>query len=108
MTSKGDLYRRKQSIIDTAKQNDLVASLFQQHYKEIQHLQDHTEIFTDTYLILTRTYKPDQDFVSEFKRQFRNFRLEYYEKSRQLNYQLTSYDNADNSKNKGIAEKESF
>lgn len=44
------------------------------------------DIFQDTFLTLTRTYQPDQDFVSEFKRKFIQIKLEYYEKGKQQNY----------------------
>lgn len=80
-----DQIKRELAIINKAQQNEVVNEQMRQYYTKLYSLlvksDKDQDIFNDTYLNLTKTYKPNRPFDIEFARQFRNLKIEFREKS---------------------------
>lgn len=86
-------YRRKQNNLEKSEYNYLVNDLLTKHYSYLHSLlvksdTDETT-FNDTYLKLTRMYSPDQDFIDQFKFQFKQLSGQYMKDDRCYNYAET-------------------
>ncbi len=85
-------YKRKFVNIEKAVYNEVVNQLLTQHYHYLHSLLVKTEqdedTFNDTYLKLTYTYNPEQDFIEQFKHQFYNFQYAYEQDDKNANYYL--------------------
>lgn len=83
-----DNYRRKSCIINNAIENLTVNKFIESNYQYLQSLlintEDDRDIFQDTYLNITRTYKPNLKFIDEFIRQFRNLKIAYHKKDAEM------------------------
>ena len=83
-------YRRKQVNIEKAAYNPEISRLLQLHYKHLHSLlvrvEGDEDTFNDTYLKLTHSYNPNQDFIEQYKHTFYNLKYAYEQDDKQLNY----------------------
>ena len=92
-------YRRKQVNINKATYNPEISTLLQLHYKYLHSLlvrvEGDEDTFNDTYLKLTHSYNPNQDFIEQFKHTFYNLKLAYEKDDKVANYYLELRDTYD-------------
>lgn len=72
MRSKGDKYRREQSFISTATNNDLLAGEVAKHYTTLSALivdDQSADVFQSTYCRLTATYTGG-DIIEQFREMY--------------------------------------
>lgn len=86
-------YKRKQVNIDKAQYNPTINLQLSQHYNQLHSClvtkEGDDDIFNDTFLKLTHSYNPEQDFIEQFKHTFYNLRLAYEKDDRVANYYLS-------------------
>ena len=85
-------YKRKQVNIDKAAYNPEISHLLQLHYKHLHSLlvkvEGDEDTFNDTYLKLTHSYNPNQDFIEQYKHTFYNLKLAYKQDDKVANYYM--------------------
>lgn len=84
-----DKYHTKYINTQKAQYNEPVSQLMQQHYHQLHTLVKTVEdedTFNDTFLKLTYSYNPDDDFTEQFKYQFNLLKGKYYRYDKTLNY----------------------
>lgn len=91
--SNWDQYKRMQCNINKATSNEQVSKLTSQYYQYLQQLLVHSPedqaIFNDTFLKLTYKYNPEQDFIVQFQKMFKQLKGAYYRDTRcNIYYQL--------------------
>ena len=86
-------YRRKQVNIEKAKFNPTINRLIIIHYKHLHSFlvkkEGDEDIFNDTYLKLTHSYNPKEDFIEQYKHTFYNLKLAYKKDDSVANYYLS-------------------
>lgn len=86
-------YKRKQVNIEKAVYNPTINLQLSNNYNQLHSCLVRTEsdedIFNDTFLKLTHSYNPEQDFIEQYKHTFYNLRLAYEKDDRIANYYLS-------------------
>ena len=74
-------YRRKQNNLDKSEYNYMVNEAITKHYRYLHSrlvkADDDEATFNDAYLMLTRKYNPEQDFIDQFIKAFNQLKGEY-------------------------------
>lgn len=77
-----DSYKRRQCNLNKACINEEVVQLMAQHHNklkdELVHFPEDWDVFHDTFIKMTYKYKPDGDFVSQFRILFKQLKGAYY------------------------------
>lgn len=86
-------YKRKQVNIEKAQYSPTINLQLSQHYNQLHSClvtkEGDEDIFNDTFLKLTHSYNPEQDFMEQFKHIFYNLKLAYEKDDRVANYYLS-------------------
>lgn len=77
-----DKWKRMQCNLNKAVMNAQVANLMNQNYQQLWNefvkTPEDQDVFNDAYLKLTYKYVPEQDFVEQFRRIFKQLKGAYY------------------------------
>ena len=87
-------YRRKQNNLDKSEYNYMVNEAITKHYRYLHSRlvkvdDDDEATFNDAYLMLTRKYNPEQDFIDQFIKAFNQLKGEYQRDDKCYNYAET-------------------
>lgn len=86
-------YRRKQNNLDKSEYNYMVNEAITKHYRYLHSrlvkADDDEATFNDAYLMLTRKYNPEQDFIDQFIKAFNQLKGEYQRDDKCYNYAET-------------------
>ena len=86
-------YRRKQNNLDKSEYNYMVNEAITKHYRYLHSrlvkVDDDEATFNDAYLMLTRKYNPEQDFIDQFIKAFNQLKGEYQRDDKCYNYAET-------------------
>ena len=85
-------YRRKQNNLEKSEYNYMVNEAITKHYRYLHSRlvkADDEATFTDAYLMLTRKYNPEQDFIDQFIKAFNQLKGEYQRDDKCYNYAET-------------------
>lgn len=86
-------YRRKQNNLDKSEYNQMVNEAITKHYRYLHSrlvkVDDDEATFNDAYLMLTRKYNPEQDFIDQFIKAFNQLKGEYQRDDKCYNYAET-------------------
>ena len=85
-----DRFKRQQALINSATENQTVSQLMQVYYKDLYQQLVKTEldqeIFQDTFLNLTSSYKPTVAFKEQFCRLFGIIKMRYKLTDKEYSY----------------------
>lgn len=86
-------YRRKQNNLEKSEYNYMVNETITKHYRYLHSrlvkADDDEATFNDAYLMLTRKYNPEQDFIDQFIKAFNQLKGEYLRDDKCYNYAET-------------------
>lgn len=86
-------YRRKQNNLDKSEYNYMVNEAINKHYRYLHSrlvkADDDEATFNDAYLMLTRKYNPEQDFIDQFIKAFNQLKGEFQRDDKCYNYAET-------------------
>ena len=86
-------YRRKQNNLEKSEYNYMVNEAITKHYRYLHSrlvkADDDEATFNDAYLMLTRKYNPEQDFIDQFIKAFNQLKGEYQRDDKCYNYAET-------------------
>lgn len=86
-------YRRKQNNLDKSEYNYMVNEAITKHYRYLHSrlvkVDDDEATFNDAYLMLTRKYNPEQDFIDQFIKAFNQLKGEFQRDDKCYNYAET-------------------
>lgn len=86
-------YRRKQNNLEKSEYNYMVNEAIAKHYRYLHSrlvkADDDEATFNDAYLMLTRKYNPEQDFIDQFIKAFNQLKGEYQRDDKCYNYAET-------------------
>ncbi len=86
-------YRRKQNNLDKSEYNYMVNEAITKHYRYLHSrlvkADDDEATFNDAYLMLTRKYNPEQDFIDQFIKAFNQLKGEFQRDDKCYNYAET-------------------
>ena len=89
-------YRRKQNNLEKSEYNYMVNEAINKHYRYLHSrlvkVVDDEATFNDAYLMLTRKYNPEQDFIDQFIKAFNQLKGEYQRDDKCYNYAETKVD----------------
>lgn len=110
MQTNWSSYKRKQVNIEKAKYNPTINLQLSKHYKQLHSLlirqEGDEDIFNDTFLKLTHSYNPEQDFIEQYKHTFYNLKLAYKQDDKVANYYLSYIEDSVSTINEPIVEME--
>lgn len=110
MQTNWSSYKRKQVNIDKAIYNATINLQLSKYYKQLHSLlvrqEGDEDIFNDTFLKLTHSYNPEQDFIEQYKHTFYSLKLAYRQDDKVANYYLSFIEDNVSTINEPIVEME--